>query len=68
MKIELVIAWYDLWIGAYYDRKAKALFLMIPFIGLRISRKPKILMSICGCARCRDLRGEAANINSGRTD
>ena len=37
MKIELVIAWYDIWIGAYYDKNNKSLYLMIPFIGIKIT-------------------------------
>lgn len=31
-----VFAWYDLWVGAYWDRKSRSLYLMIPFVGLRI--------------------------------
>ena len=38
MRVKLILAWYDLWIGAYYDRKDRALYLMIPMIGVRISR------------------------------
>lgn len=43
MRIELVTAWYDVWIGAYFDRRRKSLYLMIPFIGIKISesRKPE---------------------------
>lgn len=26
MRVKFFIAWYDLWIGAYYDRKARALY------------------------------------------
>ncbi len=36
MRIKLVFAWYDLWIGAYYDRAKKELYFMIPFIGIKI--------------------------------
>ncbi|KKM70951.1 hypothetical protein LCGC14_1435450 [marine sediment metagenome] len=36
MKIRLVIAWYDLWVGAYWDRKARTLYLMVPMIGVAI--------------------------------
>lgn len=36
MKIEPVFAWYDIWIGAYWDRKGRWLYLMVPFIGVRI--------------------------------
>jgi hypothetical protein len=38
MKISIVIAWYDLWIGAYYDRKTRSLYVLpIPCIGVKIS-------------------------------
>lgn len=36
MKVRLIFAWYDLWVGAYWDRKSRALFLMVPMIGVRI--------------------------------
>lgn len=38
-RVNLVLAWYDLWVGAYYDRARRHLYLMVPMIGLRISRK-----------------------------
>lgn len=38
MKIKLYTAWYDGWIGYYYDRRHRKLYLqLIPWIGLRIS-------------------------------
>ena len=36
MKIRLLFAWYDCWVGAYWNEKAKTLYLMLPFIGLQI--------------------------------
>ena len=36
MRIRGVFAWYDLWIGAYYDRKGYELFLMIPMVGVAV--------------------------------
>lgn len=33
--------WYDLWIGAFYDRKQRALYICpLPMIGVRIGRSP----------------------------
>lgn len=41
MTIKLLFAWYDLWIGFYYDRKNKSLYIFpIPMVGIVI--KPKI--------------------------
>jgi hypothetical protein len=36
MKIKLVLAWYDCWVGAYWDKKGKWLYIMIPFVGVKI--------------------------------
>lgn len=34
MKVRPIFAWYDIWIGFYWDRKNKALYTMVPFVGL----------------------------------
>lgn len=39
MKIKPIFAWYDWWIGGYWDRKKYKLYLMLPFIGVVISFK-----------------------------
>lgn len=37
MKISPVFAWYDLWMGIYWDRKSRALYLLpLPMIGIKI--------------------------------
>ena len=39
MKFRLFFAWFDLWIGAYYDRKKKILYICpFPCIVLSIQR------------------------------
>ncbi len=38
MKVEVFLAWYDCWIGAYYDRAAGALYVCpLPMCVVRIS-------------------------------
>jgi hypothetical protein len=40
MKASLFFAWYDLWIGAYYDRKNRTLYICpLPMIVIKIERK-----------------------------
>lgn len=37
MSVLLFFAWYDCWIGAYYDRKARALYICpLPMCVIRI--------------------------------
>lgn len=40
MKVDIFLAWYDLWIGAFYDQKKRALYICpLPCVVIRISRK-----------------------------
>lgn len=37
MKIRLLFAWYDLWVGAFWDRKSRKLYILpLPCIGIVI--------------------------------
>lgn len=37
LKVKVIVAWYDVWIGFYFDRSRKTLyFFPVPFIGLKI--------------------------------
>jgi len=37
MKIKPLFAWYDFWIGIYWDRQNKTLYIMpIPMFGIKI--------------------------------
>jgi len=37
MRVRPVFAWYDLWVGAYWDRKNRCLYLMIPMVGFVVT-------------------------------
>lgn len=38
MKIRPVFAWYDAWVGAFYDRQKRKLYVFpIPFLGIVFS-------------------------------
>ena len=40
MKLSLHFAWYDLWIGAYWDRNARVLYICpLPCIVIRVDMK-----------------------------
>ena len=39
MSIQLMFAWYDFWVGLFWDRKARALYICpLPMIVIRVSR------------------------------
>ena len=40
MKISLIFAWFDLWIGAYWDKKKNWLYILpLPMIGIILKFK-----------------------------
>lgn len=43
MKISGLVAWYDLWIGAFWDSKKRWLYILpLPCIGVIIKFKPRL--------------------------
>lgn len=39
-RVRFIFAWYDLWVGIYWDRKARLLYVLpLPMIGIVISFK-----------------------------
>ncbi|MDD5651478.1 MAG: hypothetical protein PHF86_13870 [Candidatus Nanoarchaeia archaeon] len=42
MKISLFFAWYDFWVGFFWDRKSRTLYVcLIPCVVLKIAFKAK---------------------------
>lgn len=38
MTIKPMFAWYDFWVGAFYDREKRALYVFpVPMLGVKIS-------------------------------
>lgn len=54
MKVRPLFAWYDLWIGAYYDRSSGRLYILpIPCVGIVIDFGPPLLKCPdCGRPDC----------------
>ena len=48
MKVKLFFAWYDFWIGFYWDRDKRALYIApLPFIVFKVQR-PELSCLKCG--------------------
>lgn len=42
MKIKPIFAWYDFWIGVFYDTSKRRIYILpLPMIGIVIHLKPK---------------------------
>lgn len=40
MKISLIFAWYDFWVGLFWDKNKKILyFFPIPMVGIKFSKE-----------------------------
>lgn len=62
MRIRLRWCWYDLWMGAYWDRKSRVLYVcLVPTVVIEVSKRapvePKELVALRCC--CGDPRVEA---------
>lgn len=52
-RFKLYFAWYDLWIGAYYDRDKRRLYIGVPLVGVVIQFGAKELLPESLCERRR---------------
>lgn len=56
-KVKLFFAWYDLWIGAYWDRKNRILYICpLPCFVILITRIPKNRGFLYGSEMVDDIR------------
>lgn len=40
MSVRPIFAWYDWWIGGFWDRKKRRLYIMVPLVGIVIQFRP----------------------------
>ena len=53
MKIKIIFAWYDFWIGLFYDQKKKWLYIFpMPMIGILIKLSNAINVHELMCPKC----------------
>lgn len=69
MKIKFFFAWFDFWVGLYYDQKGRALYVCpLPCCVFKFWRntttgavdghEPEPMLAVCNCVSCRGYRGE----------
>ena len=51
-RVSFIFAWYDFWVGLYFDRSKEALYVFIvPMIGLRIDLRPRAAWLCRNCGQ-----------------
>ncbi len=56
MKVRLCFAWYDLYVGLYYDRRNRTMYIFpIPTMGLSIEFKESSMESVSQCLNRKEL-------------
>ena len=64
LNIKLVFAWYDLWVGVFYDRPKQSLYILpVPCLGIKItwgnvSKRftdiyDVLALTYCSCIHCK---------------
>lgn len=49
LSIRPVFVWYDWWLGGYWARNTRTLYLMVPFVGVTIHRHRYGNLGTCDC-------------------
>ncbi|KKM64872.1 hypothetical protein LCGC14_1496950 [marine sediment metagenome] len=53
MKIKLIFAWYDFWVGLFYDRKKRVLYIFpIPTVGIKLNFQMRKVAKVDECPIC----------------
>lgn len=62
MKIQFLFKWYDLWVGIFYDRKNRWIYILpFPTVGIILKLPtppvkklniPDVIKSVCDCGNC----------------
>lgn len=43
MRVRLIFAWYDLWVGVFIDRPKRRVYVfLVPMLGIVIERRPDV--------------------------
>lgn len=57
MRFKFIFAWYDIWIGFFWDAKQRYLyFFPVPMFGIRIEFPRKSLRQCMACFECSRVR------------
>ena len=49
-RISLFFAWYDFWVGIYWDHKRRMLYILpVPMFGIRIDLSPRVEKFCVAC-------------------
>jgi len=67
MSVSLSFAWYDLWIGAYWSRSDRVLYICpLPCLLVRIARRKEPPATCGGVGKCRVCNGQQILRDAGK--
>ena len=68
LSVKLFFAWLDFWIGFYWDRDKRTLYIApLPCFVFKFEFRRKISFDICACGHSRDLHEEVGCIARNKT-